>query len=156
MPFCCRKRIDAPETRLHHGASGTAVIQHENSRKVPGIPFTKNDPRINRRGRPRSFDQLRALAQEIAHEEITDKNGRKLTRAAAILRIWSRSKDLAAQKAFMEYAFGKVPDKIENPQFPKRTLILHYGHERPDYEGPNSERSASSPKQLSDGNLKLP
>lgn len=30
--------------------------------------FVKSDPRINRKGRPKSFDGLRALAQEIAHE----------------------------------------------------------------------------------------
>ena len=31
-------------------------------------PFVKGDPRINRKGRPKSFDALRSLAQEIAHE----------------------------------------------------------------------------------------
>ncbi len=34
--------------------------------------FTKGDPRINRNGRPKSFDALRALAQEIAHEVEND------------------------------------------------------------------------------------
>jgi hypothetical protein len=47
-----------------------------------------------------------------------------------MLRIWSASKEPTLQKAFMEIAFGKVPDEIEGVQFPKTTLVLHYGHER--------------------------
>ena len=34
------------------------------------------------------------------------------------------------QKAFMEYSFGNVPDKLEtNPLEERKTLILRYGHE---------------------------
>ena len=32
--------------------------------------FTSNDPRINRNGRPKSFDKLRKLALEIAEREV--------------------------------------------------------------------------------------
>jgi hypothetical protein len=35
-----------------------------------------------------------------------------------------------ARAARVEYAFGKVPDKIESTGLEnKKTLILHYGHE---------------------------
>jgi hypothetical protein len=33
----------------------------------PSKPFAKGDKRINRKGRPKTFDALRQLAQTIAH-----------------------------------------------------------------------------------------
>src|SRR6266567_4346751 len=80
---------------------------------ITGKGFVKGDPRINRKGRPKSFDQLRKLAQQIADEEVTDRRGEKIRLAEAILRSWAESKEPMLQKSFMEYAFGKVPDKIE-------------------------------------------
>ena len=98
-------------------------------------PREKGDPRINRKGRPRSFDQLRKLGQAIAGETVTTSRGARITLAEAILRRWAESKEPQLQKAFMEYAFGKVPDKLEtNPLEGAKTLILHYGHERPERE----------------------
>lgn len=79
----------------------------------------KKDPRINRKGRPKSFDALRSLAQQIAHEKA--KSGSKVviidnhavTVAEAILRSWAMGKDKRKQQAFMEIAFGKVPSPVE-------------------------------------------
>ena len=49
----------------------------------------------------------------------------------AILRSWAKSDEPQLQRAFVGYAFGKVPDKLEtDPLENKQTLILHYGHER--------------------------
>ncbi len=65
----------------------------------------------------------------------SDKTGARITVAEAILRSWAESKVPILQKAFMEYSFGKVPDKLEtNPLGDRKTLILHYGHERPKAE----------------------
>lgn len=86
--------------------------------KKPGT-FSKSDPRINRKGRPRSFDALRELAQEIAHETAQANgadvviNGHKVTVAEAILRQWAMSKNPVLQKAFIEITFGKVPDNVK-------------------------------------------
>jgi hypothetical protein len=121
-------------------------------------PFVAGDPWINRRGRPKNFDAIRELAQAIAHEKTAGDNGKAVTIVESILRSWAKSKDLQAQKAFMEYAFGKVPDKIEGVQLPKQTLILHYGNDRPGFR-PDSGPSALRLKQQSatgDGNPEPP
>ena len=86
--------------------------------RKPGT-FTKNDPRINRLGRPKSFDALRELAQGIAHEkakvgeETIIIDGHSVTVAEIILRQWAMSKNPQLVKAFIEIAFGKVPDRVE-------------------------------------------
>ena len=87
--------------------------------RKPGT-FTKGDPRINRKGRPKHFDALRELAQQIAHETPKDSHGQPLvidghiaTVTEAILRLWATSKNPQLQKAFIEYAYGKVPDRQE-------------------------------------------
>lgn len=84
------------------------------------MPFVKGDPRINRHGRPKSFDALRKLAQSIAHEEAKSKDGQPLvidghvvTVSEAILRQWATSKDPRLQQAFVAYAWGKPPDSVE-------------------------------------------
>jgi hypothetical protein len=83
----------------------------------PGT-FVKGDPRCWRKGRPKSFDALRELALEIAHEVAQSKgepviiNGHKATVSELILRKWAMSPDARLQQAFVEVAFGKVPDNI--------------------------------------------
>jgi len=90
--------------------------QPEQSKKYPGGPFRKGDPRINRKGRPKSFDAMRALARQIANEAFRDPDGNlvivegeRVTKVEAILRGWAVSGDFKAQKQFLEIAFGKVP-----------------------------------------------
>ena len=86
---------------------------------VTGKGFVKGDPRINRKGRPKSFDALRELAQQIAHEVVSKDGqpiiieGHRVTVAEAILREWARSGKPQLQQGFIEIAFGKVPTPIE-------------------------------------------
>ena len=82
-------------------------------------PFKKGkgkdrDPRINRYGRPKSFDVLRKLAQRIANEPVAVKNGYTVTRIEALLLNMSASKNSADRKTFLEYAYGKVKDEIDH------------------------------------------
>ena len=76
-------------------------------------PFRKGDPRINRKGRPKGFDGLRELAQQIAHEAV-NVGDKKFTVVEAILRQWAQSKNAILQKGFLEIAYGKVPDEAIN------------------------------------------
>jgi hypothetical protein len=97
---------------------------------VTGKGFVKNDPRINRLGRPKHFDQFRKLAQQIAAEPVIDAAGGSLTRIEQLLRQWARSKQPALQLAFVAYCYGKPPEKIETTGLEnKPVLILHYAHE---------------------------
>lgn len=81
-------------------------------------PFTKNDPRIWRGGRPKSFPALQELAQQIAHETAKAGgatvvlDGHSVTVAEMILRQWAQSKNPALQQKFMEVAFGKTPQAV--------------------------------------------
>lgn len=93
----------------------------DNSNAVPKqlTPFVKGDPRINRKGRPKTFDAARELAQAIAHEvakaggEDVVIDGHRVTVIEAIMRQWATSKVPALQQAFVEYAYGKPPTKTE-------------------------------------------
>ena len=94
--------------------SNGAVKTNGNCNAVPKQlkPFVKGDPRINRKGRIKTFSEFRKIAQEIAGRKVT-RNGRSMKKAEALLEAWSNSKEPSLQRAFAEYAFGKVPDKLE-------------------------------------------
>lgn len=81
--------------------------------------FQERKAQINRKGRPKSFDALRSLAQEIAHEAAKQSkeqggqpvviDGHVVTITEAIMRSWAMSKDPRLQQKFIEVAYGQVP-----------------------------------------------
>lgn len=93
---------------------------------------------IWRKGRPRSFDALRELAQAISNEQAIDAvtkkpmkvSGHNVSVTEAILRTWAHSPNPLLQKAFMEIAFGTAPKQVEvgnlndEPFKTKNTIIV--------------------------------
>lgn len=82
-------------------------------------PFKKGDVKINRNGRPKSFDTLRKLTQQILAEEVLDKDGNPVvirdhavTQVELILRAWATDKK--KQQQLLEIAYGKVPTPVEH------------------------------------------
>src|SRR5215470_5261634 len=94
-----------------------------------GKGFVKGDERINRSGRPKTFDELRRTADMIANELVPGPDGGMITRGELLLRSWIKSKNPILQRSFIEYWVGKVPDKIEAELQPKTRLTLYYAHE---------------------------
>lgn len=89
-------------------------IVHHNKGKNWGKPFVKGDPRASKGGKaPRKFNQLRHLAIQIATEAIDPNGAVDTTKVEAIIRDWMGSSDFQKQKAALELAYGKVPDKTE-------------------------------------------
>ena len=86
-------------------------------RKRGGKPFVKGDARINRKGRPRGFDDLRKIVLKICDEKLRDKDGNEtgLTVIEGIMRQWAMSKNPLLQKTFVEIAYGKIPENIDVP-----------------------------------------
>jgi len=85
---------------------------------ITGKGFVKGDPRINRKGRPRTFDQLRRLAISILSEPAKGADGQSIvidghiaTNVELILRSAMKHPHFA--RWLIEVAFGKPQERIE-------------------------------------------
>jgi hypothetical protein len=103
--------------------------------RKPGT-FVPGDPRINRKGRPKSFDQLRSLAISLANEPIKDREGNPIildghvvTAVEAVLRDMMRDKK--QRKEFLEIAFGKVPENIDITSGGEKIIRVIYEDKEP-------------------------
>ena len=79
-------------------------------------PFKKNDPRINRNGRPRVLPELKEILTEILSEEITNQKGDRATRLEAILRTLNAKAtkgDLRAIQEVLDRMYGKAKQIVE-------------------------------------------
>ena len=92
-----------------------------NSKTVPKqlTPFVKGDPRINRKGRPRTSDQLKDLGLALLHEPAKDNDGKPLiidghvaTNLEMILRRMMGDKRQSAD--LLDRVFGKVPQAVQH------------------------------------------
>jgi hypothetical protein len=73
-------------------------------------PFVKGDPRINRLGRPKNIDQIRALIQDIAGEVV--EPNKEWSRIEVLLRAMFISKNSQDRRSLMEYGWGIVPRSV--------------------------------------------
>lgn len=92
----------------------------ENSKTVPKQlkPFVKGDPRINRKGRPRTSDQLKDLGLSLLHEPAKDKDGKPLiidghvaTNLEMILRRMMSDKRQSAD--LLDRVYGKPAQPVQ-------------------------------------------
>jgi hypothetical protein len=105
----------------------TVKTASNSTKKVPGKPFVKGDPRINRKGRP-TKDQIgeRKLWQDVFAEYLTttDDNGnvvivmdeitgKPLTRLKARIRVATGSRNAHEFGLALERAYGKVSQPLD-------------------------------------------
>ena len=85
-------------------------------RDLPGIPFTKDDPRINREGRPKGTVGFKTIVDR-AIKDIAKKNNIKESDAWDILikRAYSEAKDGDYQfyRDLMDRYFGKPQQHVD-------------------------------------------
>ena len=67
-------------------------MNNEHEHKKVGRPFVKGDKRINRTGRPKTFDELRRIADMIASELVPGPDGKMISRGSCFFEIGSKAK----------------------------------------------------------------
>src|SRR5258705_8889536 len=107
-----------------------------NSAKTGAAHSKKMIHRINKSGRPKTFEELRRTADLIASEMIPGPNGEMISRGELLLRSWIKSKNPLLQRSFVEYWVGNPADRIELDPLAGKSrfkLILRYEHECPEH-----------------------
>lgn len=100
--------------------SNTALKQPTQRRRGPGKKFEKNDPktgkkdpRINRKGRPRSADALKEMILDVLEEQTVSVDTKKSETLLRNMLLTMALRGAPADRAeLLNRAFGKVADEI--------------------------------------------
>jgi hypothetical protein len=97
--------------------------------------FVKGDPRINRKGRPHSFNALRVLAIQIATEKAAGRDTSNIEQI--LLEMATNRRNVQDRQKFIEIAYGKVPEEINLKTPEGLRVIIEYA------DGKNTDPEAA-------------
>jgi len=83
----------------------------KNIKSEDGKPFTKNDPRINREGRPKKLPELEVIIAEVLSKEKDGKTA--VQQVIEALEAKAKKGDARAIELLLNRAYGKIPEKLD-------------------------------------------
>ncbi|MFA5416942.1 MAG: hypothetical protein WC341_00650 [Bacteroidales bacterium] len=118
MAEASKKRSNTPNNSIKNANkkpnTPIKIVPADPPKRVIGVPFEKGDKRINRRGRPKTFEALRKTAIKMLNESIKSSDGKiDISHLELILKDWLNSQNFQKQQAIIHTAYGKVPDSVQ-------------------------------------------